>query len=108
MILVFKYILPKRYDGLTLWPLIILKESKLKNDEILINHERIHLRQQLELLIVFFYLWYLIEWIIGMIRFRNSVKAYRNVSFEKEAYACESDLNYLGKRPRFSFVKYLF
>jgi len=99
--------LPKRYDGLTIWPLIILKERRLKNDEVLINHERIHLRQQLELFIVLFYLWYLTEWIIGMFRFKNAVKAYRNVSFEKEAYACESDLDYLNKRPFFSFVKYL-
>lgn len=108
MILVFKYILPKRYDGLTLWPIIILKENKLKNDAVLVNHERIHLRQQLELLIVFFYLWYVLEWCIGMLRYRNSVKAYRNISFEKEAYANEADLNYLNKRPLFRFVSYLF
>lgn len=100
--------MPKRYDGLTLWPLIILKENKLKLDTVLINHERIHLRQQLELLIVFFYLWYLIEWSVGIIRFRNAVKAYRNISFEKEAYAHETDLDYLDHRPVYSFLKYLF
>lgn len=100
--------MPKRYDGLTLWPLIILKENKLKLDTVLINHERIHLRQQLELLIVFFYLWYLIEWFVGIIRFRNAVKAYRSISFEKEAYAHETDLDYLDHRPVYSFLKYLF
>lgn len=107
LILIFKHILPKRYDGLTLWPLIILKESKLKSDTVLINHERIHLRQQLELLIIFFYIWYFIEWLIGVIRYGSSHKAYRNISFEKEAYDRESDMNYLAKRPFANFLKYM-
>ncbi|MCF8714010.1 hypothetical protein JM658_04145 [Joostella atrarenae] len=107
MILIFKYIFPKRYVGLTLWPIIILKENNLRQDEVLINHERIHLKQQLELLIIPFYIWYTFEWIIGIIKFRNFNEAYRNISFEKEAYQNERNLNYLNKRSIWGFLHYL-
>ncbi|WP_335967295.1 hypothetical protein [Galbibacter sp. PAP.153] len=108
MILIFKYIFPKRYVGLTLWPLIILKDGSLKKDAILINHERIHLKQQVELLILPFYLLYIMEWLIGLCYYGNFVEAYRNISFEKEAYQNEWNLNYLKERPRWHFLKYVF
>jgi len=50
------------------------------------------------MLIVFFFLWYLIEAI---------AKGYRNISFEKEAYANEKDLNYLKNRRAYAWRKYL-
>ncbi|MCM5664232.1 hypothetical protein [Galbibacter mesophilus] len=108
MILVFKHIFPKRYVGLTFWPLIILKEDGLKQDEVLINHEKIHLRQQLELLILPFYIWYFVEWLIGILKYRNLNMAYRNISFEKEAYANEGSLDYLSNRSPYAFFGYLF
>ncbi|QLE00593.1 hypothetical protein HX109_03085 [Galbibacter sp. BG1] len=106
MILIFKHIFPKRYVGLTFWPLIILKEDKLKDDEVLINHERIHLKQQLELLIIPFYVWYLTEWVVGIFKFRDLNLAYRNISFEKEAYKNENNLNYLSNRNSYAFLKH--
>jgi hypothetical protein len=30
-------------------------------DKVFVNHEKIHLRQQLELLVLPFYVWYIIE-----------------------------------------------
>ncbi|MEL4306554.1 hypothetical protein [Joostella sp. CR20] len=108
MILIFKYIFPKRYIGLTLWPVIILKEQNLKHDEILINHERIHLQQQLELLILPFYILYFFEWIVGFIRYKSFHKAYRNISFEREAYQNEHRLDYIENRRLWSFVRYIF
>ena len=47
MILISKYIVPKGYTGVTVYPFVFLKHKGLKKDDILINHERIHLRQQL-------------------------------------------------------------
>ncbi len=107
MILISKYFFYKDYVGLSLWPFIILKERSLTHDEILINHERIHLQQQLELLIVPFYLWYFIEWGIKCVWYFNGYKAYRNISFEREAYYNESDPDYLSERGRFRFMQYL-
>ncbi|RTE54205.1 hypothetical protein EHW67_03290 [Arenibacter aquaticus] len=107
MILVFKHFFYKNYVGLSLWPFIILKSASLRKDAILINHERIHLKQQRELLIVPFYLLYILEGIIRFLIYFDAYKAYRNISFEREAYHCESNLYYLQQRRPFSFIKYL-
>lgn len=83
--------------GLAFYPFIFVDKEENIYPE-LINHERIHLRQQLELGIIPFYIWYLIAlYRVG----------YMNISFEKEAYANENDLTYLKKRNIFAFRKYL-
>jgi hypothetical protein len=106
MIIIFKYIIPNRYSGLTIYPFIFLKNKNLKSDEILINHENIHLKQQLELLWLFFFIWYTIEFTIRFIQFKNYYIAYKNISFEKEAYINESKLKYLKNRKPFAFLSY--
>ena len=95
------------YVGLTLWPFIILRERRLISDHELINHERIHLRQQQELLILPFYILYFTEWLVRSIAYLDCYKAYRNLSFEREAYRNEGDLDYLCGRQPLSFLKYL-
>ncbi|SHJ94232.1 hypothetical protein [Pseudozobellia thermophila] len=107
MILVFKHLFYKNYVGLSLWPFIILKDDTLKNDIVLINHERIHLRQQQELLIVFFYIFYISEWLVRTMCYLDSYKAYQNISFEREAYANEKNLEYIAARRPLAFIKYL-
>ena len=71
-----------------------------------LNHERIHLRQQLELLVVPFYLWYLLEYVYHYLRLRDPKRAYRAISFEREAYANEKDLRYLHRRSFWGFLSY--
>ncbi len=93
--------------GLSLWPFIFLKEDALKVDEVLINHERIHLKQQRELLILPFYILYISEWLFRTVLYRDSYRAYQNISFEREAYANEKDMEYLSKRRFFGFLQYL-
>ncbi|MCH2032415.1 MAG: hypothetical protein MK202_02755 [Tenacibaculum sp.] len=107
MIFISKYIVPKGYEGITLYPFIFLKNKELKENETLVNHEKIHLRQQRELLVIFFYLFYLLEWFIKLIQFRNGYLAYINLSFEREAYQNESNLNYLKSRKLYRFFNYL-
>ena len=97
----------KHFAGCALWPFVLFKDPKLKQDPVFINHERIHLRQQQELLLVFFYIWYSIEFVIHLIRLQSQYAAYRAISFEKEAYAKENDLSYLKQRPFWSFLRYL-
>ncbi len=107
MILVSHKILTKmKVNGITLFPFIILRNKDFKNNKILINHEKIHLRQQLELLIIFFYIWYVVEYYYWLVKLKNKHLAYRNISFEREAYAMEEDLNYLETRKFWSFWKY--
>lgn len=60
-------------------------------DELTINHEEIHTEQIKELWYVFFYLWYVVDWLIKLVIYRNFRDAYVNVVFEREAYANDED-----------------
>ena len=96
-----------KINGITLFPFILLKKVADKENRVLINHEKIHLRQQLELLVIFFYIWYVIEFYYWYFRLKDSFLAYKYISFEREAYAMENDLNYLETRKIWSFWKYI-
>jgi len=102
-----KYLVPKGYIGITLYPFIIVRERQLMQHPVLLNHERIHLRQQAELLILPFYIWYVTEYLIRLSMYRSRKQAYRNISFEREAYANESNAGYIIHRPFWNFIKYL-
>lgn len=99
-------LLGKRTVAMALWPFILVNRDRPIGQET-INHERIHHRQQVEMLVIGFYLWYLIEWLIRLIQYRDSRKAYRNISFEREAYWEETNVHYLSHRKPFAWVKYL-
>lgn len=94
-------------SGITLFPFIILQSKALLQDKTFVNHEHIHLRQQLEMLILPFYLFYLIHYGINLLKYKNHDTAYRNIVFEKEAYQNEDKLDYLAKRPLFNWLRYL-
>jgi len=70
----------------------------------MMNHERIHTAQQREMLFVFFYLAYFMEWLVRLPMRGN---AYRNISFEREAYANQRNLDYLQSRPHFAWRRYM-
>jgi len=89
-----------------LYPFVIISNEKDRSDSTFLNHEKIHIRQQLEMLVFLFYVWYLIEYLFRLIRYKDRRKAYFNISFEREAYANEKDLNYLTNRSYWLFIKY--
>jgi cell division protein FtsB len=74
-----------------------------------INHETIHYYQQLELLFIFFFLIYILNFIINLFRFKFNIKySYLNIIFEKEAYKYEANLDYLKQdRKLFNWIKHL-
>ncbi|WP_233164515.1 hypothetical protein [Pedobacter sp. ASV28] len=92
--------------AMALFPFILVKEAGYKNDSILINHELIHHRQQLELLIVPFYIMYFLNYAFNLLKYRNHHQAYSHILFEKEAYAKEHDLSYLGTRKPFAWYSF--
>ena len=106
-VLVIKYLTPKGFRGLTLYPFVFLKDKSDKENVVLLNHERIHIRQQIELLVVPFYIWYSLEYLVRLIQFNDRNLAYRNISFEREAYQNEKNLDYLKQRSFWSFINYL-
>jgi hypothetical protein len=106
-LVVSRYLIPKGYVGMALFPFIIVPHEKYRSDAIFLNHERIHLRQQAELLVVPFFIWYFLEFLVRLLQFRSRKDAYRNISFEREAYANEKAPDYLKSRAFWNFLKYL-
>jgi len=93
------------YKAITLWPFIFVRTCSrfAPEDE---RHERIHGRQQAELLIVLFYALYALFYLYGLVRYHSHKKAYRSNPFEAEAYACEDDTDYLQHRKIYAWTKY--
>lgn len=121
-----KLILPGWVRGITLAPFGIYVKDL--NDQRVIDHEDIHWQQQVGLYIVnlimftivqlillfkgifawwfipfslcpflTYYVFYLVEWLIKLIKYKG--QAYRNISFERAAYA--------GDKGKFTWIKYL-
>lgn len=107
IVLVLKYLTPKGFRGITVFPFVFVVRKEDKKDVVFLNHEKIHIRQQLELLLLPFFIWYGIEFLIRWQQYGNWHTAYRNISFEREAYANEANPDYLSKRPFWYFIKYL-
>jgi hypothetical protein len=93
-----------RANGMALFPFILVQ--KPNPSPTLINHERIHLSQQLEMLVLPFYIWYLAEYFWHKTKIKNHYNAYRKISFEQEAFTHDQDLNYLKKRPLGAWIKF--
>ncbi len=107
LIIVSKHLIPRGYSGLAIFPFIIFSKSIYKNDDTYINHEKIHIRQQLEMLIIPFFIWYFLEFFYRLFQYKKTALAYQNISFEREAYSNEQNSTYLRKRKFWSFLKYL-
>lgn len=56
------------------------------NDKKLLEHEMVHVKQYARDGFAKFILKYLGEYFFNLIKYRNHNKAYRNISYEKEAY----------------------
>jgi len=89
--------------AITLYPFIISREE-MSSD--VLNHESIHIAQQKELLVVFFYLLYGWDYFMGLIKYNNKEEAYYRVRFEQEAYENMFNENYLFERRLYSWHKY--
>ena len=85
--------------------LFVRKGAKMSSEDM--NHEEIHSAQWRELWYIGFLLWYGIEYIVRLCQYADTRSAYKNISFEREAYANDDNLTYLETRRRFAFVKYL-
>ena len=77
--------------AITIFPFTFISDKADKKD---LNHEKIHIRQQLETLIIFFYLIYGVHYLILRFKYKHK-ETYKKICFEKEAYANERNLEYL-------------
>lgn len=99
---------PKPFFGISICGVFIFRREWTLHDYD-VRHEHIHFLQQLEWLFVGFFILYHLEFLWHFVRLyaqsprRTSIgqtwmKAYRMISFEREAYAHERDAEYLRKR----------
>ena len=93
-------------SAITLFPFVLIG-TRTPLTRRLVIHERIHLRQQLEMLILPFYIWYLIEYLLRLLKFKNGNAAYLNISFEREAYFNDLKKDYLNRRKLWAWISYL-
>lgn len=107
IVIVAKYLIPNGFSGMAIFPFIFLKEKKQRQNPVMILHEKIHLRQQAELLVLPFFVWYLFEFFFRLMQYKDSTLAYENISFEREAYANESQAGFLEQRKFWNFLNYL-
>jgi hypothetical protein len=94
-----------KVDGMALYPFILLRNKAYKDNELLIRHEAIHLRQQLEMLILPFYLCYLTNYFINRLKYDHE-SAYLKIIFEREAYTEEGNPAYLKQRQAWAWTRY--
>ena len=98
----------KRYVGFSFFIFVWIYYGNRYQSQIekTIRHEKIHFKQQLELLFIF-------SWIVwAVLRIRSRVlngkeKAYREHPWEREAYSNQDDLDYLNKRKFLAWTKYI-
>ena len=83
--------------------------AKVTPNNITLNHESIHTAQMKEMLYIFFYLWYIIEFIIIRVLnlFKSNKECYYQLSFEQEAYDNQYNLDYLKNRRHYVWLKYI-
>jgi hypothetical protein len=102
-----KFITGNFAQAITLFPFVFVRNKTALLDPVLLNHERIHLRQQAELLVLPFYLFYLLEYLLGRLRGQDHLTAYLRISFEREAFAHEVDMHYLQRRKFGASFRYI-
>jgi hypothetical protein len=104
MIIIVSKLIPfQRFAAINLFGMLFApKGAKISFRTV--YHEAIHTAQMKEMLYIFFYLWYLMEWLIRLFAKGN---AYSNISFEKEAYQNDHNKNYLKNRKHYRWLKFL-
>lgn len=120
----------KGYQTITLAAWVCTKcKSKDEMPQWMRNHECTHARQWVECMIasgvliwalvlfvgisawwfclsfLMFYILYLLECLVKLPFYGK--QTYRNISFEREAYACQNDNSYLENGDYFEWVKYI-
>ena len=87
----------KGYKAVNLFGILFVRDDAVIGS-VDINHESIHTAQMKEMLY---------EWLVRLVQYRNAHTAYRNISFEREAYMNQGSMGYLQGRSRYAWVKYL-
>lgn len=120
----------KGFKAINLFGILFVRGNAVISEKTL-RHEHIHTMQMREMLYVPFYLWYGIEYVIRFIGWffeekpcggcrgtchggccrcceeKPNDKPYDRMSFEREAYGNEHDVDYPKTRKHYSWFKYI-
>lgn len=110
MKIIYNSIIPfQGFKAMNLFGVLFARKGE-KVDKRTLIHETIHQKQMLEMLVIGFYAWYLLEWLFRVLltKDRFSHQAYRNLSLEREAYDHEADETYLQNRELYKWMTYFF
>ena len=92
-----------RYNIVNICGILFIKgNAELTQKEY--NHESIHSAQIIEMFIVGFYLWYVAEYIYYRLNGLSKLLAYHAISFEREAYENDDNLDYLKTRKKYNWI----
>jgi len=108
MKVIYNKLIPfKGFSAINILGILFAREDA-EIGEKLIRHEKIHTKQQKELLWILFYVWYFVEWTIRVLlsKDRFTKNAYFNISFEREAYENQYDAEYVESRKHYAWIKY--
>lgn len=81
-----------KIQGMVLYPFVLF--ASRDPDEHLRNHERIHVEQIERDGVLRFYSQYLLEYLSLRMKKMSHDEAYRNISYEKEAYEHHNNIQY--------------
>lgn len=96
----------KNFEAINLFGFVFVRKCIILDDQMK-RHEAIHTEQMKYMGYVFFYLWYGIEWLVRLIQYQNTQKAYFNISFEREAYINDKQIDYTRIRSPYAWTRYL-
>ena len=112
-----KFLPVKGFLAINLFGVLFVRDESSKKKPLstkTLTHESIHTAQMkdfcpfLPIGGLVFYIVYVLEWIVRLFQFGvKRYAAYRQISFEKEAYTNENSQTYLKQRKRFAWVNYL-
>jgi len=98
---ILSHISPLEINAITLFPFVFSRGEMTTETRV---HEAIHFQQYIDTLIIGFFLLYLCDYLVGIIKHRDGQKAYRNTRAEIEAYDNDSDVAYLFHRKRWKWL----
>jgi hypothetical protein len=101
------WLLPGHFPAMCIWPFLLVRPDSTLQMRELLSHESIHARQQLEMLWIFFFIWYIVEYDIRLFIYRDRMRAYKSLAHEREAYLNDDDPEYYKTRKPYSWIKYL-
>lgn len=93
------------YSAINLFGIVFARSDRGRMRPVDLNHEYIHTLQQRELLFVFFYLLYVMEWLFWLVRLRSPRRAYYSISFEREAYRHQDEADYRRHRSHYAWAR---